>query len=259
MAKVHNLAVVDNGAELADDVVVEAYCRIGQNVKIGPGTLVRQGAIIDGHTTIGCNNRIHSYAVIGTEPQDLKYKGEPTMVEIGDNNVIREFATINRSAFLGENTTLGNNCLIMTYAHIAHNCHIGNGVILANSVQLAGHITIDDFATVGGDSAVHQFVKIGRYAFIGGASGIKKDVPPFIRGEGMPFHLVGLNSVGLQRRGFSSQTVANIKRMYKFFFLSHRNISQSLDCIDNYGEMGPEEREFYEFIKNSGRGVARSV
>ncbi len=259
MSKIHPTAIVHPNAKIDENVTIGPFCIVGENVSISEGTELVSNVIIDGHTKIGKNNRIFHSAVIGTAPQDLKYNGEPTEVIIGDNNNIREFVTINRSAILGEPTTIGNNNLLMTYMHVAHNCIIGNNVIIANAVNLAGHIEIDDFVTVGGMTAIHQFVKIGKYAFVGGASGVKKDVPPFTRGEGMPYKVVGLNSVGLQRKGFSKESILTIKKIYNWFYKSKMNVSQALNSLESYGELGEFEKIFVDFIKKADRGICRSM
>jgi UDP-N-acetylglucosamine acyltransferase len=258
MATIHPSAIVSPKAELADSVVIGPWCLVGDNVRIGAGTQLAAHVVIDGHTTIGENNRIFSSAVIGTDPQDLKYKGEPTQVVIGDNNTIREFVTINRSATLDEAVTVGSNNLLMAYAHVAHNCQIGSNVILANAVNLAGHVHIHDFVTVGGMTAVHQFVWIGRYAFIGGASGVKKDVPPYTRGEGMPYRLAGLNSVGLRRKGFSAEQVEGLKEIYRIVYHAGLNVSQAVETVSQLSSLIPEQQEFLDFIRNSHRGICRA-
>jgi len=258
MAHIHPTAIVHEGAQLGNNVKIGPWCIIGENVKIGDDTILYSNVIVDGDTEIGEGNRIFHSAVLGTDPQDLKYNGEPTRVIIGNRNTIREFVTINRSASLADPVTVGDGCLLMTYSHVAHNCHIGNGVILANSVNLAGHITIGDYVTLGGLTAVHQFVKIGRFSFIGGASGVKKDVPPYTRGEGMPYRLVGLNSVGLQRKGFSPEQVEAIWHVYRHFYNKGLNVSQALETVDTLGELSPEQNEFVEFVRHAERGICRA-
>jgi UDP-N-acetylglucosamine acyltransferase len=258
MAIIHPTAIVDPGAELADGVVIGPWCRIGGDVRIGDNTELQNGVVIDGNARIGRENRIFSYAVIGTAPQDLKYRGEPTVVEIGDRNTIREFVTVNRSATLDEPVRVGSDNLLMAYAHIAHNCQIGDNVIIANAVNLAGHVHIMDYVTIGGMTAVHQFAWIGRYAFIGGASGVKKDVPPYTRGEGFPYRLAGLNAVGLRRKGFSAETVEAIKEIYRIIYHAGLNVSQALETVSQLSSLTPEQQEFVDFVKNSHRGIARA-
>lgn len=252
-------AIVSPQAILGEGVEIGPFCIIGPHVKIGKNTKLISGVLVDGHAEIGENNIIHHGAIIGTEPQDLKYKGDPTKVIIGNNNTIREYATINRSARMDEDTTLGDGCLLMAYSHIAHNCHVGNRVILANSVNLAGHVIIKDNVTVGGLTAIHQFVQIGRFAFVGGASGVKKDLPPFTRGEGMPYRVAGLNTVGLARNGFAPEIIAALKRIYKWFYHSKMNFAQALEAIADLGPLSPAEEEFVDFVRDSKRGISRSV
>jgi UDP-N-acetylglucosamine acyltransferase len=191
-------------------------------------------------------------------PQDLKYKGEETTVTIGDNTTIRECVTLNRGTALDKNDTrIGNNCLLMAYTHVAHDCIIGNSVIIANAVQLAGHINIDDFAYIGGSSAIHQFVSVGAHAMISGGSLVRKDVPPFAKAGREPLAYIGINSVGLRRRGFSDETISEIQDIYRTIFIKKYNISQALDIIE--GEMKPtkERDEIVNFIRNSNRGIMK--
>ena len=258
MIEIHPTAIVHPDAILGENVIIGPYVVIGQFVKIGAFTEVMPHAIIEGRTTIGKNNKIYPSASIGLPPQDLKYKGEPTKLQIGDNNHIREFSTIHLSATLDEDTVVGSNNLIMAYAHIAHNCQIGNNIVLANAVNLAGHVHINDFVVIGGLSAVHQFVKIGAYAFVGGASGVKKDIPPFTRGQGMgKYKVVGLNSVGLSRKGFSSDSIEAIKKIYRIFYQSNRNVSQAIEYAESLSSLTNEQKIFLDFCKNSSRGITR--
>lgn len=256
MTFIHPTAMVDPKAQIGENCHIGPYCQIGPNVSLGNDNYLVSNVIIDGHTTIGNGNKISPYAVLGTGPQDLKYAGEPTQLFIGDDNTIREFVTVNRSALLEEPTRVGSHNLLMTYAHVAHNCQLGNYIIMANSANLAGHIHIQDFATVGGLTAVHQFVQIGKYSFVGGASAVKKDVPPFTRGQGNPYNIVGLNSVGLMRKGFSTETVAQIKRIYKLFYYSGLNTTQALEEAATW-DLCPEQQDFVDFVKNSHRGISK--
>jgi UDP-N-acetylglucosamine acyltransferase len=258
MTFIHPTAIVDPKAVLGENVKIGPYCTVGPNVIIGDNTELVSHVVIDGHTTVGNNNKFYPFCSVGLAPQDLKYNGEPTKVIIGDSNHIRECVTIHASATLDENTTLGNNNLIMAYAHIAHNCHVGNNVIMANSVNLAGHVTINDFVTIGGVSAVHQFVKIGSYAFIGGTSGVKKDVPPYTRGQGMGhYKVIGLNSVGLSRKGFSNDTIEGIKKVHRLFYQSKLNVSQALEEALKIENPTPEQKNYIDFVQNSSRGISR--
>ena len=257
MSKIHETSIIGNDVKIADDVEIGPNCMIANNVVIGSGTKLVGNVQIGRNTTIGKNNFFAFSAVVGTDPQDLKYHGEETKLIIGDNNTFREFVTINRSATMDEDTTIGNNNLLMAYVHVAHNCHIENNTILANTVQLAGHITIDDFAIVGGMTAMHQFVKIGKHAFIGGKSAIKKDVPPFTRGEGMPYRVMGLNSVGLQRKGFTNEQISAVKKLYKLFYRSGLNVTDAMLEANKITNLTPEQEEFLNFIKQAERGLSR--
>ncbi|NQV19145.1 MAG: acyl-ACP--UDP-N-acetylglucosamine O-acyltransferase [Armatimonadetes bacterium] len=255
MTKIHPSAIVNPKAEIGENIEIGPFCIIGPNVIIGDNCTLFSNVIIDGNTTIGSGNKFFHSAVIGTIPQDLKYKGEPTRLIIGDNNTFREFATVNLSATMDEPTRIGDNCLLMAYSHIAHNCRLGSNLIIANAVNFAGHIHVEDFVIIGGMSAIHQFVKIGKYAFIGGKSGLKKDVPPFTRGEGFPYRVIGLNSIGMQRKGFSDQQIAAIKKVYKIFYNSGLNTSQALEKVSEISELTDEQELFVDFIKNSERGI----
>ncbi len=257
MTEIHPSAIIDKKAKIGENVKIGHFSIIGPNVEIGDNSVLESNVKIEGHTTIGKNNHFYHSAVIGSVCQDLKYKGEPTKLIIGNNNKFREFVTVNCSANLQEDTTIGDNCFLMAYCHIAHNCHLGDNILMANVSTLAGHITIEDNVTIGGLVAIHQFVKIGKHAFVGGLSGIKKDVPPFVRGQGMPFRPCGLNSIGLKRKGFTSETVNAIKSVYKIFYHPKYNVSQALAVADKLSILTPEQEYFIEFVRNSGRGIAK--
>ena len=214
MTRIHPTAIIEKGAIIGEDCEIGPYCHIGPEVILGDRNVLSSSVVIMGKSEIGNENRIFSYAVIGTDPQDLKYHGEPTGLKIGDHNIIREFVTINRSNQEGEFTLVGNDNMLMEYVHIAHNCHIGSHCVVANTVQMAGHIIVQDYATIGGLTAIHQFVHIGTYAFVGGASAVKKDIAPYTRGQGNPYKTVGLNTIGLTRRGFSIEAQNAIMKVY---------------------------------------------
>ncbi|MBN1326836.1 MAG: acyl-ACP--UDP-N-acetylglucosamine O-acyltransferase [Candidatus Cloacimonetes bacterium] len=257
MNEIHPTAIVSPKAELGDHNIIGPFSIIGSQVKMGNNNNLHSSVILDGNTVIGDGNEVFHSAVIGTDSQDLKYKGEDTRLEIGDYNRIREFVTINKSATLDEPTVLGSNCLLMAYSHVAHNCSVGSNVIIANSVNLAGHIKIEDFVTIGGASAISQFVRIGSYAFIGGVSGIQKDIPPYTRGIGLPYRVIGINSVGLQRHGFSEAERQGIKEIFKIFYLSNLNVSQALEKIEKMNDLTVQQQYFIEFVKTSERGICR--
>ncbi len=258
MVKIHPTAIIAPGAKLGADVEIGPYCIIGKDVQIGDRTYLQSNVVVDGDTILGSDNKVFHSAVLGTVPQDLKYNGEPTRLRIGDNNSIREFATLNKSATMDEDVNIGSNNLIMAYVHVAHNCQIGNNIVIANAVQIAGHVIINDFASIGGMTAIHQFVQIGRNTFVGGASGVKKDVPPYTRGEGMPYKVAGINSVGLQRKGFSEEAIANIRKIYRLFYNSGKNVTQALEEVNLMNDITPEAQVFVDFVKNSHRGICKA-
>ena len=255
MLDIHPTAVVHRDAEIADDVVVGPYAVIGPQVCIGRGSWIGAHAVLEGRTTLGRNNRVFHGAVIGAVPQDLKYRGEPTAVVIGDGNTIREYATIHLACIEGETTSLGKGNLIMAYAHVAHNCRIGSGAILANSVNLAGHVEVQDHAIIGGVVPVHQFVRIGCHAIIGGGFRVAKDVPPFMRAGGYPLRIVGLNVVGLERHGFDEERRAVLKRAYRIVFRSRLNVSQALERLRLEFGADDDVRTLIDFIAASERGI----
>ena len=257
--KIHQTAIVEDGAVLGADVEVGPYAHIGKDVKVGAGTVIRQGAILDGHTTVGEQCQIFPYACIGMKTQDLKYKdGSVSYVEIGDRTVIREFATIHLGTADGEKTIIGSDCLFMCYCHAAHGVILGNHVICSNSVQLAGDVHLLDWAIVGGCTAVHQFCTVGRHAMVGGMSRVTQDVPPFMLcgvEAGDP-KVVGPNVVGLTRRGFAKETIAQLKEASRLLYRSGLNRAQALERIENDIEQTDEIKELVAFYRNSQRGVA---
>jgi len=255
---IHPTAVVHPWARIGRGVRIGPYSVIGENVELGDGCRVGPNVLIEGNTRIGKNNRFFHGASVGTPPQDLKYHGEISGLVIGDNNTFREFVTVNTATGEGDTTRVGSGCLVMAYAHIAHNCDIGNEVILANSVNLAGHVFVDDFAIIGGVTPVHQFVRIGRYSFVGGGSRVERDVPPFMKIAGSPPQVYGINSIGLERRGFSEERRLRVKRMYKLLYRSNLNTSQALEEL-TVGEFRNDEdaATLAEFISESMRGITK--
>ena len=225
------------------------------NCALGDGCVVSARASLERNVTLGAGVKVGSGSILGGDPQDLKFKGEPTVVEIGDGTTIREYATINRGTSQSFRTTVGRNCLIMSYVHLGHDCHISDGVILSNGVQLAGHVTIEEKATISGLVAVHQFTRIGRFSFVGGMSRVSKDVPPFIKAVGNPIKLYGLNSVGLQRHNFPDEVIRELKRAYRLFFRSELNVSQALERARAELHPYPEVEALIRFVDESGRGV----
>jgi len=252
------LAYIHPQAQIAENVVIEPFVTIYKDVVIGEGTWIGSNVTIMDGARIGKNCRIFPGAVISAPPQDMKYKGEASTVTIGDNTIIRECVTLNRGTALDKNTTtIGSNCLLMAYVHVAHDCIIGNNVIIANSVQLAGHIEVQDFAFIGGASAVHQFVSIGAHSIISGGSLVRKDVPPYTKAGREPLSYVGINSVGLRRRGFTSEKINEIQDIYRTIFLKKLNISRALDIIETEREPTEIRDEILDFIRNSNRGVMK--
>jgi UDP-N-acetylglucosamine acyltransferase len=254
---IHPTAIVDPQAELDGDVSIGPYSIINSDVKIDKGTQIGPHVLIDSGTIIGKNCRIHKGAILGTPPQDLKFGGEKTYLKIGDNTIIREYASLNRGTEWRGGTIIGKNCFIMIYAHVAHDCLIGNNVILANSVNLAGHVEIGDYVIIGGVVPVHQFVKIGSHSIIGGGFRVQKDVCPFMMVAGYPLKTVGLNLVGLKRRGFPEKTIDILKRVYRIIFRSKLNTSQAVEKIENEIELIPEVKEILDFIHKSERGIIK--
>ena len=252
------LAYIHPQAVIAENVVIEPFVTIYKDVVIGEGTWIGSNVTVMDGARIGKNCRIFPGAVVSAPPQDLKYKGEATTLSIGDNTIIRECVTLNRGTALDKNTTrIGANCLLMAYVHVAHDCVIGNHVIIANSVQLAGHIEIQDYAFIGGTSAVHQFVSIGSHAIISGGSLVRKDVPPYTKAGREPLSYVGINSVGLRRRGFTSEQINEIQDIYRTIFLKKYNISKALDIIETQRQPTEIRDEILDFIRNSNRGVMK--
>jgi len=257
MSLIHPTAVIEDGAIIGDNVTVGPFAYIGKKVRIGDNTTIASHAVIEGDTTIGKNNRIFPHAAVGTIPQDLKYDGEESLVKIGDNNIIREFVTINRGTKANNETVIGNNCLLMAYVHVAHDCIIGNNVILANACNLAGHIEVHDWAILGGLSAVHQFVHIGAHTMVSGGSMVRKDIPPFSKAGREPVSFVGVNSIGLRRRGFSNERINAIQDIYRILYLKGRNITQAVRYIEANVPATPDRDEILSFINNSQRGIMK--
>jgi UDP-N-acetylglucosamine acyltransferase len=258
MATIDPTARVDSHAELGEGVVIGPWCQVGPDVRIGEGTVLDSMVVVDGHTEIGARCRLHHGAVVGTPPQDLKYAGAPTRCLVGSDNVFREYSTVNRSTSVEDPTRVGSHCMVMAYAHVAHNCHVGDRVILANSANLAGHVEVDDWAIIGGVTPVHQFVKIGTHSIIGGGSRVPMDISPYVMAAGTPeIHLYGLNKIGLQRRGFSDESIRVLQRLYRIFFRSGLRAVDAVAKIREELPLLPEVEEFLRFVERSNRGLAR--
>lgn len=252
---IHPTAVVSPEAVLGENVRIGAFVVIGEGCVIGDGCVIDHRATLDRNVKLSRNVKVGVGSVLGGDPQDLKYRGEPTTVEIGENTTIREYATINRGTTHSYKTSVGRDSFIMSYVHLGHDCHVGDNVILANGVQFAGHVSVDDRAIISGLSAVHQFVRIGRFAFIGGCSRVSKDVPPFLKAVGNPIHLYGLNTVGLQRNDVPDSVIRELKRAYRLLFRSELNVSQALQRAATELAPIPEVQEFCRFVEESQRGV----
>ncbi len=253
------LAYVHPQAKVAKNVVIEPFVNIEKNVEIGEGTWIGSNVTIMEGARIGKNCKIFPSAVISAIPQDLKYNGEETIVKIGDNTTVREFVTINKGTKANMETVVGSNCLLMAYVHVAHDCIIGNNVILANCVTLAGHIEIDDWAIVGGLSAIHQFCKIGSHTMISGGALVRKDVPPYTKAAREPLSYVGINSIGLRRRGYSLETIKEIQDIYRVIYLKGMNVSQAVTYIEAELPATPERDEILTFITRSARGIMKGI
>ena len=254
----HPTALIHPGARLADDVEVGAYSIIGEHVEIGAGTHIGPHVVIGGHTRIGNNNRIFQFCSLGEIPQDKKYAGEPTRLEIGDNNTIREFCTFNIGTAQDIGVTrVGNHNWIMAYVHLAHDCQIGNHTIFANNAQLAGHVCVDDHAILGGFTVVHQFCHIGTHVITGMGTILLQDIPPYVTVSGNPAAPHGTNSEGLKRRGFSSSAVMAIKRAYKTLYKSGLSLEQAKDAILEQAAEHPELNVLADFLNHSQRGIVR--
>jgi UDP-N-acetylglucosamine acyltransferase len=251
------LAYVHPQAKIANNVVIEPFVTIHKNVEIGEGTWIGSNVTIMEGARIGKNCKIFPGAVISAIPQDLKYKGEETFARIGDNVTIREFATINRGTKASFETVVEDNTLIMASAHIAHDCVVGKNCIIANASLLAGHITIEEYAIVGGGSLIHQFCNIGAHAFISGGSLVGKDVPPYTKAARTPLSFVGINSIGLRRRGFSSEKIKEIQDIYRIIYQKNYNVSQALAIIEAETAATSERDEIVSFINNSSRGIMK--
>ncbi len=256
--KIHKTAIVHKKAKIGKGVNIGPYTIVGENVEIGDGCQIGPHVFLDGWTKIGKNCRILAQSAIGTPPQYLEYKGEKTKVIIGENNIIREFVTINRGTKEGgKETRIGNNCFLMAYVHIAHDCQIGNGVTLANVATLAGHVTVEDYAIIGGIVPIHQYVCIGTHAMIGGASRVPKDVVPYTLSAGIPLRVSGINVIGLKRHGFSTKEISVLKEAFRLIFRSKLNRSQAIERVDKELEKTDSIKHLLKFLRTSKRGICK--
>jgi UDP-N-acetylglucosamine acyltransferase len=253
--RIHPSAVVDPGARIAAGVEIGPFSVIGPGVSIGEGCRLGPHVVLERQVTVGRNVSIGAGSVLGSAPQDVKYAEESSVVEVGDGTVIREYTTINRGTAASGATIVGRNCFLMTYVHIAHDCRVGDGVTIANATQLSGHVTIEDGANLSGLIAVHQFVTIGTHAFIGGASRIPQDIPPYVKAVGNPVKLYGLNTIGLQRAGYSGQAINSLKRAYRLLFNSTMPRAEALEVLEADAAATPEVRRLVDFLSGARRGI----
>lgn len=254
-AKIHPSAIVDPSAQIGRDVEIGPWAMVGPNCVVGDGTTLAARSTLERNVRLGQRVQVGIGAILGGDPQDLKYRGEETWVEIGDGTAVREYATINRATSHSVTTRVGKNCFLMSYVHLAHDCELGDSVIISNGTQLAGHVHVEDKAIISGLCAVHQFARIGKHSFIGGCSRVSQDVPPYVRAVGNPIKLFGLNSVGLQRSGFDEQVVKALKQAYRYCFRSDLNVSQGVERARAEMDVLPEVDHFLTFIEASSRGV----
>jgi UDP-N-acetylglucosamine acyltransferase len=252
---IHPTAIVDPSAQFGHGVEIGPWALIGPQVSVGDRCRIGPRVHLQQNVKLGTEVSVGDGTIIGGDPQDLKFRGEETWVEIGDGTIIREYSTINRGTSATYRTVVGAHCFLMTYVHLAHDCHVGDHVTIANGTQCAGHVTIHDRAVLSGLNAIHQFVTIGTYAFVGGGSRVNQDIPPYVKAVGNPMELYGLNSIGLQRAGFSGETIAALKRAYRLFFNSDLNLSQALERARGDLPPLPEVERFLDFVESSERGV----
>lgn len=256
---ISKLANISDRAKLGENVRIDSFSTIFEDVTIGDGSIIHPNVTIYPGTTIGKNCQIFPGAVIGVEPQDLKFEGEETTVEIGDNTVIRECVTIHRGTKDKWKTVVGSNCLLMTYVHVAHDCQIGNNVILASYTGLSGHVIVEDFAILEGKVAAQQFVKIGSHAFIGGASLIRKDVPPFVKAAREPLGFAGVNSIGLRRKGFSDEVIKEIEDIYRLLYIQSTNVSKGVKAVKEQMSDSDVRAQILNFISASDKGIIKGL
>ncbi|GJH08557.1 MULTISPECIES: acyl-ACP--UDP-N-acetylglucosamine O-acyltransferase [Caballeronia] len=262
MSKIHPTAIIEPGAQLDESVEIGPYAIVGSHVVIGAGTTVGSHSVIEGHTTIGRDNSIGHYASIGGRPQDMKYKGEPTRLEIGDRNTIREFTTLHTGTAQDQGlTSIGSDCWIMAYVHVGHDCRLGDNVIMSSNAQLAGHVFVGDHAIIGGMSGVHQFVRIGAHSMLGGASALVQDVPPFVIAAGNKAEPHGINVEGLRRRGFTPEAISALRSAYRIVYKSGLSLEEAKVQLKELSTAGGEGDEpvtaFSDFIAASQRGIIR--
>src|SRR5436190_5448845 len=255
--QIHPTAIIDPGAQIGEGTIVGSYCVIGADVVTGPNCWLQHHVTLCGPMKAGANNKFYAYCSIGQQTQDLKYRGEPTYLEIGDENTFREFVTVNRSTTSEGKTRIGNSGNFLAYSHIGHDCSVADDVVFSNNGTLAGHVHVGDHAIMGGLTAVHQFCRLGRYAITGGCSKIVQDVPPFMIADGNPAKVRGINIVGLERSGFPSEIIKTIKEAFRLIYRSKFNTRQAVDAIQQDLPASPEISQILEFVRGSERGIIR--
>jgi UDP-N-acetylglucosamine acyltransferase len=254
LTRIHPTAIIDPKAEIEEGVTIGPYCIVEEDARIGAGTILEGHAIIQKHTRIGKNCHIHSAANLGGAPQDHKFKNEVSYVEIGEENIIREFVTVHRAVGEGAKTIIGDHNMLMAYVHIGHNCDLGNHINIASYVGISGHVTIEDYANLGGITGVHQFCRIGKLAMLGGLSGVAQDVPPFMLANGRPARVYDINVRGLRRAGISPKARGELRQAFKLLYRSNMNVAQALEAIESEIEPSPELQYLLDFIHGSRGG-----
>ncbi len=254
---IHPTAIVDPGARLGEDIHIGPYCIIGPHVELGDRCHLQHHVTIQGPSAIGAGNHFYSYTSIGQQTQDLKYKGEPTYLRIGESNTFREFVTVHRGTAVDSRTIIGSRGNFLAYSHVAHDCTVGDGVIFSNNGTIAGHVEVHDYAVIGGLTAIHQYCRIGRHAITGGCSKIVQDVPPFMIADGNPARVRGVNQVGLERHGFSEESVRRLREAYKLLYRSKLNVKQAIEEIRDTLSGAAEIEQLVAFIETSSRGIIR--
>jgi UDP-N-acetylglucosamine acyltransferase len=256
-SRIHPTAVIDPSAEIGDDCEIGPYCVIGANVRLGAGCWLQHHVSVTGPSVFGCRNKIYAFASLGQQTQDLKYSAEPTHLEVGDDNVFREFTTVHRGTDPGSSTRIGSGGNFLAYTHVAHDCTVGDRVIFSNNGTLAGHVEVGDFAVIGGLTAVHQFCRIGRHALTGGCSKIVQDVPPFMIADGNPAKVRSYNKVGLERHGFDEAAQRNVKDAYRIIYRSELNLQQAVEQLRSDLPDAPEVQQIIAFVTSSPRGIIK--
>ncbi len=258
MAQIDPKAHIDSRAEIAEDVEIGPFSYIGPDVSIGSGTRIGANVVIKGPTRIGCNNVFHSFGSIGGDPQDLTYRGEPTRLEIGDHNTIYEFVTFNRGTLKQDGVTrIGSHNFIMAYVHIAHDCVVGSHTVLANNTTFAGHVVVEDYALCGGMTAVHQFCRIGAYAYVGHGGAVVRDIPPYVMVSDYPIRPRGINKIGLERQGFTPEQIRKVREGFKILYRMDLSLEDARARLVAFGQGDPDIQRYIDFLDHSNRSILR--